>query len=90
MQHDRRYIYIVLAEPASANTSSHTRYFHQFLVSDITHRQHEVAANVTVYVTTLSDDVIPWAVPVTITSHNARQLVKRGKVGILREDNNSC
>ncbi|XP_045111838.1 putative neural-cadherin 2 isoform X1 [Portunus trituberculatus] len=62
---------------ALAPHASDGSYFLQFWVSDATHGQTEIPANVTVYVTSLSEDVMPWAVPVTLATHSPEQLLSR-------------
>ncbi|XP_069191341.1 LOW QUALITY PROTEIN: putative neural-cadherin 2 [Procambarus clarkii] len=50
-------------------------YFLQFWVSDATHGQEDVEASVSVEVTTLPHDLIPWAVPLTLPSHTPQHLI---------------
>lgn len=56
------------------------RYELQFWVSDTTHDQRNVPANVTVTVTSVSRDVIACAVPVTLTTHSSRDLILPNQV----------
>nr|XP_053646348.1 neural-cadherin-like [Cherax quadricarinatus] len=51
------------------------RYSLQFWVSDETQGQLDVAASVSVLVTSLSEEVIPWAVPLTLAIHPPQRLI---------------
>ncbi|XP_047487091.1 putative neural-cadherin 2 [Penaeus chinensis] len=79
--HEKHPLFALDSRTGELTMSGHARdstYFLQFWVSDVTQRQVNVPANVTVSVTSLSRDVIKCAVPITITTHTPQALIAEG------------
>ncbi|XP_042237522.1 putative neural-cadherin 2 isoform X2 [Homarus americanus] len=80
---DRHPLFTLDAHTGHLTMNAHAHdgtYELQFVVSDVSHNQRNVGANVTVTVTSVSRDVVACAVPAHVTTHSPRALITPHKL----------